>query len=184
MIFLTLGTQLPFDRLTRAVDEWCEGARVGEKPVVFGQINNVAEGGYQPRNFPWVAHLDPEEFERMVGNSEFVIAHAGMGSIITSQVLAKSIVVLPRRAGFGEQRNDHQLATAEQFEGRDGIHVAWREDDLGALLDRVSKSVEGPRKSAEPFAEPALIAAVREAILEGADRNQATSRRLADRISS
>lgn len=181
MIFLTHGTQLPFDRLARAVDDWCEASPDRE---VFGQINEVSDTGYRPRHFRWVSHLAPAEFDRLVAAAPFVIAHAGMGSIITAQVFAKTIVVLPRRAELGEQRNDHQLATAERFEGRTGVHVAWRAGDLAAVLDRVAQEIRAPGPAAEPFADQALIAAVREAILQDTDASQATSRKVADKISS
>ena len=58
MIFLTLGTHEPFDRLVRAVDAWC--AETGRGAEVFGQI--TAHPGYAPKSFDWVAALPPEDY--------------------------------------------------------------------------------------------------------------------------
>ena len=58
MIFLTVGTQLPFDRLVAAVDDWC--AARGESDV-FGQICDPGPDGYRPKHFEWVADLDPAD---------------------------------------------------------------------------------------------------------------------------
>ena len=41
MIFLTIGSHEPFDRLVRYVDEWC--AERGRDDAVFGQITKRAE---------------------------------------------------------------------------------------------------------------------------------------------
>lgn len=109
MIFLTLGTQLPFDRLVRAVDEWC-GAR--GRDDVFGQIADPGDTGYRPQHFDWVAHLPPEDYTTRFASARLIVAHAGMGSIITAMERGKPIVLMPRRADLGEHRNEHQLATA------------------------------------------------------------------------
>ncbi len=59
MIFLTVGTQLPFDRLVAAVDAWA-ARQPGQE--VFGQISDPGPAGYRPKHFAWVADLDPAAF--------------------------------------------------------------------------------------------------------------------------
>jgi UDP-N-acetylglucosamine transferase subunit ALG13 len=157
MIFLAVGTQEPFDRMVRAVDEWC--ANGGAIPV-FGQIS--ARAGYLPRHFESVPSLPPEEFRHRAATADLIISHAGMGSIITAATVGRPILLLPRLASLGEHRNEHQLATAARFEGRNGIHVAKDEVDLVACLESL---VRNPEQSSgdtiSPFAMPELIAALR-----------------------
>jgi len=165
VIFLTVGTQLPFDRLVRALDAWCAAAHRND---VFGQIADPGPGGYRPRHFEWSGFVEPAEFQRRFEAADLVVAHAGMGSLITALTLAKPILVMPRRAALKEHRNDHQVATAARFAARPGIIVADTEDDVGPALDRILAGGNGRAGAGiGPFAEQRLIDAVRAAILGG-----------------
>lgn len=163
MIFLTVGTQLPFDRLVRSIDEWCAGQ---ERCEVFGQIAEGNGERYTPRHFDWKAFLEPDEIEKRFQEADIIVGHAGMGTIISALTYQRPLVVMPRRAEFGEHRNDHQLATASRFGNRPGLNVATDETEVSALLDRLTK--ESPAIASQkltPFADPDLISAVRTGIL-------------------
>lgn len=161
MIFLTLGTHEPFDRLVRAVDDWCRST--GRGAEVFGQITD--HPGYEPKAFKWVATLPPQEYRARCREAALIIAHAGMGSIITAMTYHKPIVIMPRRADLGEQRNDHQLATAERFGPRPGVFVAADETALPALLNSLlAEAAEAGSATVSPFAEPRLTDALRQMI--------------------
>lgn len=131
MIFLTVGTQLSFDRLSRAIDEWA-----GENPSIeiFGQIGPA---DYNPRNFETKQFISPSDFDELFKNAELVVAHAGMGSILTALKFRKPIIIFPRRASLGEHRNEHQLATARRFMERPGVSVAINIPDLYRLLSNL-----------------------------------------------
>ena len=157
MIFLTLGTQEPFDRLVRAVDDWC--AVTGRGTDLFGQITERA--GYRPKHFEWVASLPPALHRQRCSEAEFIVSHAGMGSIITAMTYGKPIVILPRRADLKEHRNDHQQATARRLGGRPGLLVAQTESDLPPLLDRlVAGEAASDASALSPFADQSLIDAL------------------------
>lgn len=162
MIFLTVGTQLPFDRLVRALDDWA-AAHPGAD--VFGQIAEPSTGGYRPQHFPHVANLAPPEFQRRCREARVIVAHAGMGSLITAMTFGKPILVMPRRGDLGEHRNDHQLATAQHLGTRPGVRVARDGAELAAALDAMLAEASPRAGTLTPFAEPRLIAAVRAAIL-------------------
>lgn len=159
MIFLTVGTQLPFDRLVRAVDDWA--GRSGA--AVFAQIADPDP--YRPRHLDWVAHLDPAAFGDAVARAEAIVSHAGMGTIITAMTHAKPVLILPRRAELGEHRNDHQIATAHRFADRPNVSVVWDQDALPAALSSLcqGKDARGPRLDDQ--ADPKLVAAIREKIM-------------------
>lgn len=164
-VFLTVGTQLPFDRLTRAVDEWCEETAF-EDVQVFGQIGPMVPTTYQPRNFPWVEFLPPEEFSKRFSGATHIIAHAGMGTIISTLVAGKSLTILPRRAALGEQRNDHQLATVRNFRGKPGIFAAEQEADLPDTIEAMLMAgAEHASEKARALADPSLTDAIRAEIL-------------------
>ncbi len=156
MIFVTVGSQMPFDRLIRAMDDWALGR--AEKVELFAQIGCST---YRPRGFPFAEAISPVAFRDQVARADLVVAHAGMGSILTGLELGKPLVLLPRKGGLQEPRNDHQVATARWLANRPGIYVAMDEGELPGLLDRVLEhSMEGERISTE--ASPALIKAIAE----------------------
>jgi UDP-N-acetylglucosamine transferase subunit ALG13 len=162
VIFLTVGTQLPFDRLVRALDAWA-GAR-GHRDI-FGQIADPGAHGYRPRNFPFTDHIPPAEFERRYREARLIVAHAGMGSLITAMSFGKPIIVMPRRGHLNEHRNDHQFATARRLGNRPGVAVALDEAELAARLDAMLADAVTTGDGLPPFAEARLIAAVRQAIM-------------------
>jgi len=162
MIFLTVGTQLPFDRLVRALDSWA-GAR-GHADI-FGQIADPGASGYRPKHFPFTENVPPGEFQQRCRDAALIVAHAGMGSLITAMSFGKPILVMPRRGHLGEHRNDHQFATAEKLGNRPGVAVALDEAELGQKLDALLAGTGPAGGSLPPFAEDRLVAAVRQAIL-------------------
>lgn len=156
MIFLTVGTHEPFDRLVRAVDEWC--ATRTDRPDVLGQV--TAHAGYQPKSIRTVTTLDPIGYQRVFREAEFVISHAGMGSIITALTLKKPIVILPRRGHLHETRNDHQFATLQRFRDKPGILAAEEEAVLPVLLDRLAAGEVETVGEISSFASQDLIDAL------------------------
>jgi UDP-N-acetylglucosamine transferase subunit ALG13 len=129
MMFVTVGTQLPFDRLIKCIDRWAGSSFAGE---VVAQIGPAR---WKPSHLQWVEFVGPEEFRRYVETADAVVSHAGMGSIITALELGKPILVMPRRADLGEHRNDHQMATARRFHEQGRIEVAFDETEL---LDKLA----------------------------------------------
>ncbi|NWG72699.1 MAG: hypothetical protein HXY23_13995 [Parvularculaceae bacterium] len=131
MIFVTVGAQMPFDRLVRTVDEWA--GRRGNGAEIVAQIH---DSRYQPRHFQAVRFLDPLEFSAHVRRADVIISHAGIGSIFAAMQAHKRLLVMPRRAALHETRNEHQVATVRHF-ARYGIGVAMDEHELRAALDRL-----------------------------------------------
>lgn len=162
MIFLTVGTQLPFDRLVKALDSWA-GAR--GRSDIFGQIADPGPDGYRPKNFPFTANVPPADFQQRCRDAALIVAHAGMGSLITAMTFGKPILVMPRRGHLNEHRNDHQFATAEKLGNRPGVAVALDEAELAAKLDAMAAEGTAGAATLPPFADEKLIAAVRSAIL-------------------
>lgn len=155
-IFVTVGTQLPFDRMVKAVDAWA-GEHAGV--TAFAQTGPAE---YCPRHLTAEESITPERFDELMRSCRVIVAHAGMGSILTALSLGKPIVIMPRKASLGEQRNEHQAATASRFEGRAGVLVARDEEAVAETLDRALAGAEGG--SIAPHAQDSLIAAVREVI--------------------
>lgn len=146
MIFVTVGTQLAFDRLIEAVDVWA-GNNPGE--TVFAQIG---PGDYKPKNCTFADFVPPDKANDLIRNADLIISHAGMGSILTALKYQKPILVLPRKASLGEHRNEHQLATAKWLGRKPGVFVADEANDIATILGSRSqlKSGDGISEYAEP----------------------------------
>jgi UDP-N-acetylglucosamine transferase subunit ALG13 len=153
VIFVTVGSADPFDRLVRAVDEWAGSRR---RTDVFAQIG---KSRYEPRHMEAVQFLSPSEFRERVRTARFVVAHAGMGSIITALEAGTPIIVMPKWEHLGEHRSDHQVATAKRFGQKQGIIVASDEKDLIVKLD-LEEALSSPTTIAQE-ASPELISAIR-----------------------
>jgi len=165
MIFVTVGNMDPFDRLVRAVDDWA--AMQAQPEDVFVQIGN---GRYRPSHCRHVEFLTPQEFRKTFAAARLVVSHAGMGTIITALELAKPLVVMPKRAALGEQRNEHQLATVRRFRRSSLVRVAEDETELRQVLQGL---VSEPNAGSDPGAveawrpDASLIEFVRGFVREG-----------------
>lgn len=138
MIFVTVGVQLPFDRLIQRVDHWAQ-VRDAAEPV-FAQIGTSA---YQPKNINFSDFLDLREAEGKFKECSLIVAHAGVGSILSALKYKKPLIVMPRLAKNHEHRNDHQLATAKWAGQIKGVNVAWDGDELVNLLQRTDALISG-----------------------------------------
>lgn len=164
MIFLTIGTHEPFDRLVRAVDEWCGGPGAGQE--LFGQITEPHAGGYQPKHFEWVSRLTPVDYAARFAAADLILSHAGMGSIINALQAGKPIVVMPRRGHLRETRNDHQYTTVRMLGDRPGIYVAEDETRLAGAISRALADIRAQdRPRIAELADPAFTGALRAFLL-------------------
>lgn len=127
MIFVTIGTQLPFDRLIRIIDNLAP--QLNEEVIA-----QVYQCDFTPENIKTVDFLAPDEFNTLFDKARLVVSHAGMGTILSAMQKGKPIIVFPRIAALGEHRNEHQLATARKFKEMGIVNVAMNEEELTPML--------------------------------------------------
>jgi len=126
----------PFDRLVQRVD--LIASQMPEE-TFFAQIG---DGAYEPRHMGYARLLSRSDFMTNLRSAKLVVAHAGMGSVLSALEVAKPIVVVPRRARLGEVNTDHQLATARWLQGRPGLHVCLEDEDLGRVVGMALQSTQ------------------------------------------
>lgn len=153
MILVTVGMQLGFDRLIEAMDKLAPD--LGQ-PV----IAQTGKGRYSPQHMEARIRIAPADFEAMVEQSSLIVSHAGIGTVLTAARFGKPVLLMPRRAALGEHRNDHQLATVRNLEGRPGILVAM---DEAELADRIHEglSLNEVTQAPSPHAEQLRSAVTR-----------------------
>jgi UDP-N-acetylglucosamine transferase subunit ALG13 len=131
VIFVTAGTQLPFDRLVEAIDG------------IAGEYNDVKfvvqalTSKYKAKNVEVVHFLSTAEFASNLNDAQLIISHAGMGTIISALVNKIPIIVMPRLFAHNEHRNDHQLGTAKQMDLGGYVHVAYDSEGLVTLFKQM-----------------------------------------------
>ena len=127
VIFVTIGTVFPFDRMIAAMDAF---AATRDDAV----IAQIGDGAYEPAHMTWHRSLPGELYARTVADADVIVSHAGMGSAITALQTGTPLVMVPRRFETGEHTTDHQMATARWLESKPGIFIAWNEADLAQTI--------------------------------------------------
>jgi UDP-N-acetylglucosamine transferase subunit ALG13 len=161
VIFVTVGTDAPFDRLVAAVDRWA--GETGRTDVVA----QIGRSELRPQFMRCYEFLEPPQFKEFFSSAEFVIAHAGMGTILSALRYERPLLVMPRRASLGEQRNEHQLATARRLLEKGKVSVAFDERELVARLGHAEEL--RAREPIGPYADARLIAGLRAFIQDRAN---------------
>ncbi len=164
-ILVTVGNELPFDRLVMTVDRWAQ--QCNRSIDVLAQIGGSE---HPPPNLPWARFIDGPDFIAYFKAADLIVSHAGMGTILTALFHQRPLLVMPRRASLGEHRNEHQLATAERLFAQGKIDVALDEAELIARLDDPDIRAKEP---IGPDADAALIDAISAAILGSASTTRA-----------
>ncbi len=161
MIFVTIGSLFPFDRLVRLIDEMAPKFPDEE---FFCQIGN---GKYEPVNCPFSRMLPAPEFSAKLKASSLIVAHAGMGSVIMAMENNKPIVILPRILEQGEHTTDHQMATARWLRSKSGIRVAMTDEELEPCM-RTALSASGEDSQISNKAPDEFLQKIRSYILAAA----------------
>jgi UDP-N-acetylglucosamine transferase subunit ALG13 len=158
MIFVTIGSLFPFDRLVRVMDAI---APTMPEHAFFAQIG---EGKYEPTHMAFARMLSRREFTAKINEATLIVAHAGMGSVIQAMESRKPIVLLPRIFEQGEHTTDHQMATARWLAEKPGVYVAMEDADLGETIKAALAGVRG-EGAMTASAPPEFLAKIRDFIL-------------------
>lgn len=112
MILVGVGaSEYGLDRLLQYLDELCE------EKVLNGNdlIAQIGSAKYEPKNYQYFRLIGREEYEKYVDEAEFIITHAGTGSVVPALKKNKKIIVFPRLKKYNEHLDNHQLELSECF---------------------------------------------------------------------
>lgn len=155
MILLTIGTHEPFDRLVMAMDE------IAGK-IQTRVIAQVVSTNYRIENMESLGFVPPSQLEGLFREAEFIVCHAGMGSILTAFELGKPVIAFPRMASLHETRNEHQLATVKKLQTFGYLYVAYDKEQLEAIVLMGINGDLKPLHTIGKFASSNLINAVKQ----------------------
>lgn len=128
-IFLTVGTlDRPFNRLL----ELLANVRQFElRGVVQYGTANIAKLDWWKHTLRFERYVSDAAMDDAMNDSAIVVSHAGVGSILKANSLAKPLLLVPRLRSFGEHFDDHQLQIAKYLSGAAGVTIF----DGGPSLD-------------------------------------------------
>jgi len=135
LIFVTVGSNQPFDRLIQTVDAW---AKAHPSVDVFAQIGS---GDFEPSHLRYTRSMSPADFRAGLKAAEIIVAHVGMGTIISALELGKLLVLMPRRVAYHEHTSDHQCDDLEWLRQREGLFVALTERDFEGAMTKAMASL-------------------------------------------
>ncbi len=132
MILLSVGTQKQqFTRLFELVS----------KSKVLENEEIIAQAGYTKFDNPKIKSFDFSSLEKMdeyISNSELIICHGGVGTILSALQKGIKVIAIPRLEKYGEHINDHQIEICEELE-KEGYILYYKDgkDDLDTLITKI-----------------------------------------------
>lgn len=130
MIFLTVGSALPFERLVRLIDQ-----ALLQRPFALPVFAQIGDGDYLPGAMDYCRFLNRQQYEARFKASALVISHAGIGTLQAAISLRKPILVLPRDPNHGELVDNHQYKTAKKFEQLKHLIMLRTGDDVHSQVE-------------------------------------------------
>ena len=129
MIFVTLGThELPFNRLLNELEK----IDIDTKVVIQCGNTDFKSNKYEVFKF-----LNHEEFDYYMKNSDIVICHGGVGSILQGLRYNKKIILAPRLAKYNEHNDDHQVEICNKFHKEQYAIIYNEGDNLKEIISKV-----------------------------------------------
>lgn len=111
MIFVILGTQdKTFPRLLKEIDNQIEKGNIKDEVIV-----QAGSTKYKSKNMKIFDFISMKDFNQYIKNSNLIITHGGVGSILNSIKNKKKVIAVPRLAKYKEHENDHQIQIIKQF---------------------------------------------------------------------
>ena len=114
MILVLLGTQNnSFHRLLEEVEKNIENGNIDEEVMVQAGFTK-----YESNKMTMFDEISREKMDELINESDFIITHAGVGSIINALKKEKKVIVVPRLKKYNEHVNDHQLDIVKDFNSK------------------------------------------------------------------
>jgi len=135
MILVLLGTQdKSFKRLLKIINKEINRGNITDKVVVQAGCTK-----YKSKNMEIFDLIPIEKLDDLIKNSDLIITHGGVGSIISALKYNKKVIACARLKKYKEHTNDHQLQIINNFSKSGYILELKENDDLGKILQESLK---------------------------------------------
>lgn len=135
---LLFGTQdKEFPRLLLEVERLIEIGKIKDK--VIAQIGYTKFETKLPKSqIQLIDFTTPAEIQKLIKDSEFIITHGGVATIIEGINNAKKVIAVPRLKKYKEHVNDHQLQIIENFDTKGYIIGTSGVEEIEEALDKIN----------------------------------------------
>ena len=135
MIFVMLGTQNnSFHRLLEEIEKLIDNGTIKEEVIVQTGYTN-----YETDKMKIFDLISRNELEKFQDESDLIITHGGVGSIVSSIKKGKKVIAVPRLHKYEEHVNDHQKEIVELFNKKGYIIGVEDVKELGEAIKRVEE---------------------------------------------
>jgi UDP-N-acetylglucosamine transferase subunit ALG13 len=78
------------------------------------------------------------EFDKLIKQSDLIITHGGVGTILSALRQNKKVIVVPRLKKYEEHENDHQIQITQEFARLGYILPCYDTKDMSEVLEQVN----------------------------------------------
>jgi beta-1,4-N-acetylglucosaminyltransferase len=161
MILVTVGTHSQgFDRLVKAADELA--SEIDEEIIIQYGCSQ-----YIPKHANGIQWCTYDQMEELTEQARIVVGHAGSGTIITTLLKDKPLILVPRLSKFDEHIDDHQLELANIFQ-TSGKALSISEVNLNTLRETLSTITNS---KPYPIDNSGLVNAIEQLLSKWENRN-------------
>lgn len=127
MILVCIGaSEFDFSRLLQIIDNLCDKNIIKKEDI----IAQIGTSNYIPKNYKYFDLIPRDEFQNYLDKCDFLISHAGTGSVVPAIKKGKKVIVFPRLSKYNEHIDDHQLELADTFTNAGYTLCAQTEEEL------------------------------------------------------
>lgn len=161
MILVLFGTQdKPFKRMLDYILQAINENIIPENEKIYIQIGEMKynkeeiEKNPKYKNIEFFVFKSNDEFQKLITESEYIITHAGAGTMVSAASLSKKMIIIPRKFKNKEHVNDHQMQLAQKFtEEGYGLLVQNYEDFKKAVSQIKNLQSKSYKSNNEKFCE-------------------------------
>ena len=129
MILVLCGTQKQsFSRMIKAVETLADDNEI---------IVQAGHSQYHCEKMEIFDFIAPDKLKRLYEKTDFIITHAGAGSMFQAIESKKKIIAVPRMKKYGEHVDDHQLQLAEKLQKLGLLLVFNDGDNMRDIFDKL-----------------------------------------------
>ena len=133
MILVLLGTQNnDFHRLLNEVERNIKIGNIRDKVIVQAGFTKYKSDKMKIFNV-----ISKDEIEKLIKKADFIITHAGLGSIEMSLEQNKKVIAVPRLKKYGEHVNNHQKDIEAEFNKKGWIIGIDDVSELDVALKKI-----------------------------------------------